>query len=101
LLVAALIGLGMAGQSFLPDFNEGTLTVGVETIPGTALAESAKLGQMVEEVLLTHPEVVATARRTGRYGPTSPSWPGCRSSSGNRSRIASTTCCRARAPTSR
>ena len=66
LLVAALIGLGMAGQSFLPDFNEGTLTVGVETIPGTALVESAKLGQMVEEVLLTHPEVVATARRTGR-----------------------------------
>ena len=66
LLIAALIGLGMAGQSFLPDFNEGTLTVGVETVPGTALAESAKLGQMVEEVLLTHPEVVATARRTGR-----------------------------------
>jgi len=66
LLVAALIGLGLAGQSFLPDFNEGTLTVGVETLPGTALAESAKLGQMVEEVLLTHPEVVATARRTGR-----------------------------------
>ena len=66
LLVAALIGLGMAGQSFLPDFNEGTLTVGVETLPGTALAESARLGQMVEEVLLSHPEVVATARRTGR-----------------------------------
>jgi CzcA family heavy metal efflux pump len=66
LLVAALIGLGLAGQAFLPDFNEGTLTVGVETIPGTALADSARLGQMVEEVLLSHPEVVATARRTGR-----------------------------------
>ncbi|MDO8263673.1 MAG: efflux RND transporter permease subunit [Gallionella sp.] len=66
LLLAALFGLGIAGQAFLPDFNEGTLTVGAETIPGTALEESAKLGQMVEEVLLTHPEVVATARRTGR-----------------------------------
>ncbi len=66
LLLAALFGLGVAGQAFLPDFNEGTLTVGAETIPGTALEESAKLGQMVEEVLLTHPEVVATARRTGR-----------------------------------
>ena len=66
LLVAALVGLGVAGQSFLPDFNEGTLTVGVETLPGTALAESARLGQRVEEVLLSHPEVVATARRTGR-----------------------------------
>ena len=66
LLVAALVGLGTAGQSFLPDFNEGTLTVGAETIPGTALAESAKLMQAVEDVLLAHPEVVATARRTGR-----------------------------------
>src|SRR3989338_8987280 len=66
LLLAALFGLGVAGQAFLPDFNEGTLTVGAETIPGTALEESAKLWQMVEEVLLTHPEVVATARRTGR-----------------------------------
>ena len=66
LLVVSLAALGMAGQSFLPDFNEGTLTVGVETLPGTALAESARLGQLVEEVLLTHPEVIATARRTGR-----------------------------------
>ena len=66
LLLAALFGLGLAGQAFLPDFNEGTLTVGAETIAGTALEESAKLGQMVEEVLLAHPEVVATARRTGR-----------------------------------
>ena len=66
LLVAALLGLGFAGQSFLPDFNEGTLTISAESLPGTALAESARLGQMVEEVLLSHPEVVATARRTGR-----------------------------------
>ncbi|MBK5104549.1 MAG: efflux RND transporter permease subunit [Burkholderiales bacterium] len=66
LFLAALVGLGMAGQAFLPDFNEGTLTIGAETLPGTSLAESAKLGQLVEEVLLSHPEVVATARRTGR-----------------------------------
>ena len=66
MLAAALIGLGLAGQAFLPDFNEGTLTVGVETIPGTAIVESAKFGQAVEEVLVSHPEVVATARRTGR-----------------------------------
>jgi len=66
LLLAALLGLGLAGQAFLPDFNEGTLTVGAETIPGTSLEESARLGQLVEEILLSHPEVVATARRTGR-----------------------------------
>lgn len=66
LLLAALLGLGLAGQSFLPDFNEGTLTVGAETLPGTSLEESAKLGQLIEETLLSHPEVIATARRTGR-----------------------------------
>ncbi|MBV2234741.1 MAG: CusA/CzcA family heavy metal efflux RND transporter [Sterolibacterium sp.] len=66
LLLAALFGLGSAGQSFLPDFNEGTLTIGVETLPGTALDESARFGQQVEEILLSHPEVTATARRTGR-----------------------------------
>jgi Cu/Ag efflux pump CusA len=56
LLVAALIGLGMAGQSFLPDFNEGTLTVGVETFPAPPGRIGPKLGQMVEEVLLTIPK---------------------------------------------
>jgi len=65
-LVAALISLGFAGRAFLPDFNEGTLTVGMATLPGTSLEESDRLGRMVENILLSHPEVVATARRTGR-----------------------------------
>lgn len=65
-LLAALVTLGFAGRTFLPDFNEGTLTVGMATLPGTSLAESDRLGRMVENILLSHPEVVATARRTGR-----------------------------------
>ena len=65
-LVAALFALGFAGQSFLPDFNEGTLTISAVTLPGTSLQESAAMGRMVEEILLKQPEVVATARRTGR-----------------------------------
>ncbi len=62
----AIVYLLSAGRSFLPDFNEGTLTISAVTLPGTALAESDGLGRMVEEILLTQPEVVATARRTGR-----------------------------------
>jgi CzcA family heavy metal efflux pump len=65
-LAVAVVYLASAGRSFLPDFNEGSLTVSAVTIPGTALAESDGLGRMVEEILLSHPEVVATARRTGR-----------------------------------
>ncbi len=65
-LAVAVAFLTSAGRSFLPDFNEGSLTVSAVTLPGTALAESDRLGRMVEEILLQQPEVVATARRTGR-----------------------------------
>ncbi|MHB0975549.1 MAG: efflux RND transporter permease subunit [Thiobacillus sp.] len=65
-LAVALLALGFAGRAFLPDFNEGTLTVSLATLPGTSLEESGRLGQMAEDILLSHPEVVSTARRTGR-----------------------------------
>ena len=65
-LIVALYGISQAGKSFLPEFNEGSLTVSAVTLPGTSLAQSDALGRRVENVLLQHPEVVATARRTGR-----------------------------------
>lgn len=65
-LVAAIVGLTMIGKSFLPDFNEGSLTVMVATVPGTSLEESDTIALMVEKILLEQPEVIATARRTGR-----------------------------------
>lgn len=65
-LAVSLVALALAGRAFLPDFNEGTLTVSTATLPGTALENSDRLGQLVEQILLSHPEVVATARRTGR-----------------------------------
>ena len=66
LLVGALVSFAGMGRSFLPDFNEGTLTISAVTLPGTSLAQSDKLGRSIEQILLTIPEVVATARRTGR-----------------------------------
>ena len=65
-LLVALYGISQAGKSFLPEFNEGSLTVSAVTLPGTSLEQSDALGRRVENILLQHPEVTATARRTGR-----------------------------------
>ncbi len=66
LVIAALAVLPMLGRAFLPEFNEGTFNVALATLPGTALAESDALGDMVEAILLANPAVTSTARRTGR-----------------------------------
>ena len=66
MLVAALVGIAVAGRSFLPEFNEGALTVSAVTIPGTSLADSNALGDALERLMLSVPEVTSTARRTGR-----------------------------------
>jgi CzcA family heavy metal efflux pump len=66
LFAASAVSLALAGRAFLPEFNEGTLTISAVTLPGTSLAESDRLGRTVEEILLKQPEVTATARRTGR-----------------------------------
>lgn len=65
-LVAALVTLPFLGRSFLPEFNEGALTINVQTLPGTSLAASDALGRQVEARLLAVPGVQGTARRTGR-----------------------------------
>ncbi|MDP2999275.1 MAG: efflux RND transporter permease subunit [Bryobacterales bacterium] len=66
LLAAAGAFSTRMGRSFLPEFNEGTLTISAVTMPGTSLAQSDELGRSLERILLSVPEVVATARRTGR-----------------------------------
>ena len=62
----ALMAVPYAGRTFLPKFNEGALTVAAVTFPGTSLEQSSQIGAQVDDILLQHPEVVSTARRTGR-----------------------------------
>ena len=66
LLVATLATIPLMGRAFLPAFNEGALVISAVTLPGTSLAASNALGSAIERLLLEVPEVVATARRTGR-----------------------------------
>ena len=62
----ALALLGLTGRSFLPAFNEGALTVMVVTGPGTSLETSSEIASKIEALMMTHPAVKQTSRRTGR-----------------------------------
>lgn len=66
LLVTAAVATTRMGTAFLPEFNEGSLTIQANTLPGTSLSKSDEIGGRIEAILLAQPEVVATARRTGR-----------------------------------
>jgi CzcA family heavy metal efflux pump len=63
--IAALCA-ALLPRSFLPPFNEGTLTISMVLRPGISLAESNKVGLLGERLLLQIPEVKTVGRRTGR-----------------------------------
>jgi CzcA family heavy metal efflux pump len=66
LLLLALAASTRMGRAFLPEFNEGSLTISAVTLPGTSLEESDQLGRVIEQTLLQFPEVLSVARRTDR-----------------------------------
>ncbi len=66
LFLAAIVAFTTMGRSFLPGFNEGSLTINIATMPGISLPESDRIGKTVEEILLTVPEIQTVARKTGR-----------------------------------
>ncbi len=73
LMAGALAGVLAAGafatqlpRSFLPPFNEGTLTISMLFNPGISLAESHRVGLIAERIIMEVPEVKLVGRRTGR-----------------------------------
>ena len=66
LLLVSILLFSRFGNSFLPEFNEGTLTITAVTFPGVSLEESNRLIEQIDEELMEIPEVLYVSRRTGR-----------------------------------
>ena len=66
LFLVTMATLPFVGTAFLPEFNEGTLTINIQAQPGTSLAESNRIGTIGEKLVMEVPEVISTGRRTGR-----------------------------------
>ncbi|MBW6496868.1 MAG: CusA/CzcA family heavy metal efflux RND transporter [Bacteroidales bacterium] len=66
LFMVSMVVFTTLGRSFLPEFNEGSLTIGAVSRPGTSLEQSNDIGYLIEKELLSIPEVTGIARRTGR-----------------------------------
>ncbi len=66
LFILSLIAFSQLGRTFLPEFNEGALVINAVTAPGISLEESNKIGNHVEDILRTIPEISSTSRKTGR-----------------------------------
>lgn len=65
LLLAGGVALSLP-RTFLPSFNEGTLTISLAFNPGISLEESSRIGLIAEQLITEVPEVKTVGRRTGR-----------------------------------
>ncbi len=66
LLVGSIVVFTQFGRSFLPEFNEGTLTITTASLPGISIEESNRITSKIDKELLEIPEVKYVSRRTGR-----------------------------------
>ena len=65
-VLVAIVAAVALPRSFLPPFNEGTLTINMLFQPGISLAESHRVGLIAEKLILEVPEAKLVGRRTGR-----------------------------------
>jgi len=64
--IVAMIILFNLGRTFLPEFNEGMLTLNTVSLPGISLDESNKMNLLLEKEMLAMPEINTIVHRTGR-----------------------------------
>lgn len=69
IVIAFIFSIGVFttyGREFLPQFNEGSVTITIFQKPGTSLGESNRIGNIAEKLIQELPEVEKTSRRAGR-----------------------------------
>ncbi|MDP8262359.1 MAG: CusA/CzcA family heavy metal efflux RND transporter [Candidatus Ancaeobacter aquaticus] len=64
-LIASIIGFRYVGSEFLPYLDEGAIAMNVVKYPTASLEESKRIGTIIEQNLLTFPEVKTVVTKTG------------------------------------
>ena len=65
-VVLAALAVPLFPTTFLPPFNEGSITLGLRLNPGATLSESIRVATAAEQALRGLPEIEHMGRRTGR-----------------------------------
>lgn len=65
LIIGAGISYNFLGKEFVPPLDEGAILASTVMLPETSLEESVKMGQRIERIFLSFPEVVSVSRTTG------------------------------------
>ncbi len=65
LLIGAGVSYNFLGKEFVPPLDEGAIMASTVMLPETSLEESVKMGQRIEQIFLSFPEVVSVSRTTG------------------------------------
>jgi cobalt-zinc-cadmium resistance protein CzcA len=66
LVVSAVASLKFIGTEFMPRLDEGSIVITSKKLPGISLEESIFLGQKIEKVIRSFPEVTAVVTKLGR-----------------------------------
>ncbi len=65
LVILAAILYNLLGKEFVPKLDEGAILASTVMLPETSLEETAAMGDKIEKIFMSFPEVISVARTTG------------------------------------
>jgi cobalt-zinc-cadmium resistance protein CzcA len=66
LVVCALVSLKYIGTEFMPKLDEGSMIVTSKRLPGISLSESIAIGNRIERIIKSFPQVQSVVTKLGR-----------------------------------